>query len=240
MAANNEVGMVQPLEELGLRLRQGPGSRPLFHTDAVQAVGKIPTNVKTLGVDLLSLSSHKIYGPKGVGALFVRKGTTIDSLIHGGGHEGGRRAGTENVPGLVGLGKAAELVCGDLDQESERQRALTDHLWTRILGEIPDCRLNGDETLRLPNTLNVSFPRIEGESAMLMLDNKGIALATGSACSSGEPEPSHALLAMGVDTVAARGALRFSLGRGSTRAQIDEVMEVLPGIIERLREMSPL
>ena len=188
----------------------------------------------------MTLSSHKIYGPKGAGALFVKKGTGLDPLMHGGGHEGGRRAGTENVPGLVGLGKAAELAFADLDHEAERLKGLTDYLWKRIAAEIPDVLLNGPERLRLPNTLNVSFPRLEGESAMLMLDGKGIALSTGSACSSGELEPSHALLAMGVDTVAARGALRFSLGRGNTRAQIDEVMEVLPGIIERLREMSPL
>jgi cysteine desulfurase len=237
MTANNETGVINPIAEIGKVTKE---KGVLFHTDAVQAVGKIPIDVEELGVDLLSISAHKIYGPKGMGALFLREGVAIDPLVHGGGHEGGRRAGTENIPGIAGLGKAAEIARRDLEEEFPRQTALRDRLWERAQEEIPDIRLNGHPVKRLPNTANISFPRIEGESAMMMLDAKGIAISTGSACSSEDLEPSHVLKAMGVDTVTARGALRFSFGLGSREEDLDTLMEHLPKIVERLRHMSPL
>jgi cysteine desulfurase len=237
MMANNETGSVNAIADIG-KVTRAKGV--LFHTDAVQAVGKIPIAVDDLGVDLLSLSGHKFYGPKGMGALYVRTGSPLDPFVHGGGHEGGRRAGTENIPGIVGLGQAAESARIELETERKRQEGLRDYFWQRIGESIPDVRLNGHPKMRLPNTLNVSFPRLEGESALLMLDNNGIAISTGSACSSEELEPSHVLTAMGVDNISARGALRFSLGRENTREEIDAAMELLPGIIARLREMSPL
>jgi len=237
MMANNETGTLNDIAGVGHVTR---GKGVLFHTDAVQAVGKVPISVDDLGIDLLSISGHKIYGPKGIGALYVREGVEIDPYVHGGGHEGGRRAGTENIPGIVGLGKAAELALREIDERAARLTAVRDYLWQRLDEEIPDVSLNGHPTERLPNTANVSFPRIEGESAMMMLDNKGIALSTGSACSSEDLEPSHVLTAMGIGSLDARGALRFSLGRESERAEIDAVMEVLPGVVERLRAMSPL
>jgi cysteine desulfurase len=237
MMANNETGSVNAIADIG-KVTRAKGV--LFHTDAVQAVGKLPIAVDDLGIDLLSLSSHKFYGPKGMGALYVRTGTSLDPFVHGGGHEGGRRAGTENIPGIVGLGQAAESARIELESERARQEGLRDYFWQRINESIPEVRLNGHPTMRLPNTLNVSFPRLEGESALLMLDNKGVAISTGSACSSEELEPSHVLTAMGVDNLSARGALRFSLGRENTREEVDGVMELLPGIIARLREMSPL
>jgi cysteine desulfurase len=237
MFANNETGTLNPVGEIAAVAKERGVA---FHTDAVQAVGKIPIDVGTLGVDLLSLSSHKLYGPKGVGALVVRKGINLDSLQHGGGHEAGRRAGTENIPGIVGLGKAAEVAAKDLAVEGKRLRDLTMDLWKGIKVMIPEVRLNGHLEERLPNTLNVSFPRIEGESVLMMLDRKGIALSTGSACSSEDLEPSHVLTAMGVDNIAARGALRFSLGRANGAADVETVLKELPPVIERLRQMSPL
>jgi cysteine desulfurase len=237
MMANNETGTLNDLAEIG-RITREKGV--LFHTDAVQAVGKVPIAVDDLGVDMLSMSGHKIYGPKGVGALYVRRGVSADPFMHGGGHEGGRRAGTENVPGIVGLGKASRVALSGIDERAARLAELCDYLWQRVVETIPDVRLNGHPTERLPNTANISFPRIEGESAMMMLDNKGVALSTGSACSSEDLEPSHVLTAMGVSNLDARGALRFSLGRDSRREEIDAVMAVLPGIISRLRDMSPL
>jgi cysteine desulfurase len=237
MMANNETGTLNDLAEIG-RITRGKGV--LFHSDAVQAVGKVPIAVNDLGVDMVSMSGHKIYGPKGIGALYVRRGVSVDPFMHGGGHEGGRRAGTENVPGVVGLGKAARIALSGIDERAARLTELRDYLWQRVVETIPDVRLNGHPTGRLPNTANISFPRIEGESAMLMLDNKGVALSTGSACSSEDLEPSHVLTAMGVSNLDARGALRFSLGRDSGREEVDAVMAVLPGIISRLREMSPL
>jgi len=237
MTANNETGSLNPVAEIGRTTRE---RGILFHTDAVQAVGKIPIDVEEMGVDLLSLSAHKIYGPKGMGALFLREGAEVDPVMHGGGHEGGRRAGTENIPGIAGLGKAAEIARREMEEEGPRLRALRDEFWERVQKEVPDVRLNGHPEKRLPNTVNISFPRIEGESAMMMLDTKGIALSTGSACSSEDLEPSHVLKAMGIDTVDARGALRFSFGRGTTGEEIDTLMEHLPGIVERLRQMSPL
>jgi cysteine desulfurase len=237
MAANNESGALHPIAEIARVTRE---KGVLFHTDAVQAVGKIPVDVRAWGVDLLSLSGHKINGPKGMGALYVRAGARLDSLIHGGGHEGGRRAGTENMPGIVGLGKAAELARQNLAAESRDLAALRDRLWGLIEERIPDVQLNGHPQRRLPNTLNVSFPRIEAESALLLLDQLGIAVSTGSACSSEDAEPSHVLTAMGISPLAARGAIRFSLGMGNTREDVDYLMEHLPGIIEKLRAMSPL
>jgi cysteine desulfurase len=237
MMANNETGTLNDIAALGRITRE---AGVLFHTDAVQAVGKVSIPVEEFGVDLLSISAHKLYGPKGTGALYVRKGIEIDPYVHGGGHEGGRRAGTENIPGIVGLGKAAELAMDGLNERAARLTDVRDYLWKRIGEEIPEVKLNGHPGERLPNTANVSFPRIEGESAMMMLDTRGVALSTGSACSSEDLEPSHVLTAMGVSNLDARGALRFSLGRESDRAEVDAVMEVLPGIIERLRAMSPL
>lgn len=237
MAANNETGALHPIREIA-RVTREQGA--LFHTDAVQAVGKIPIDVTSWGVDLLSLSGHKIYGPKGMGALYVREGVRIDSLIHGGGHEGGRRAGTENIAGIVGLGKAAELSRVHLAPEARALTELRDRLWDLIRERIPDVQLNGHPEQRLPNTLNVSFPRLEAESALMLLDQQGIAVSTGSACSSEDAEPSHVLTAMGIPPLAARGAIRFSFGRANTHADIDCLMEHLPGIIARLRAISPL
>jgi cysteine desulfurase len=237
MAANNESGTVNPIAAIGRACRE---RGVLFHTDAVQAVGKIPLDVKVAGVDFLSLSGHKIYGPKGVGALYIREGVTIDPLIHGGGHEIGRRAGTEHTSGIVGLGKAAELARLELAAEARQLTALRDDLWARIREQIPEVRLNGHPTERLPNTLNVSFPRIEAESALMLLDREGIAVSTGSACSSEDQEASHVLTAMGRTALEARGAIRFSLGRDNTPADIDRLMATLPGIIGKLRAMSPL
>jgi len=237
MAANNESGSINPVAAIGRACRE---RGVLFHTDAVQAVGKIPTPVADWGVDLLSISAHKIYGPKGVGVLYIREGVTIDPLMHGGGHEIGRRAGTEHTSGIVGLGKAAELARLELDAEAAQLTALRDDLWERIRAQIPDVRLNGHPSERLPNTLNVSFPRIEAESALMLLDHEGIAVSTGSACSSEDQEASHVLTAMGRTALEGRGAIRFSLGRDNTPADIDRVMAHLPGIIGRLREMSPL
>jgi cysteine desulfurase len=237
MMANNETGTLNDLAAVG-RIARERGV--LFHTDAVQAVGKVPISVGDLGIDLLSLSGHKIYGPKGIGALYVGSGVKIDPYVHGGGHEEGRRAGTENIPGIVGLGMAAEVAANGLEERSAKLTKVRDYLWERIREEIPDVQLNGHPEERLPNTANISFPRIEGESAMMMLDTRSIALSTGSACSSEDLEPSHVLTAMGVSGLDARGALRFSFGREGSREEVDAVMEVLPGIIERLRSMSPL
>jgi cysteine desulfurase len=237
MAANNESGSINPVAAIGRVCRE---RGVLFHTDAVQAVGKIPTPVADWGVDLLSISAHKIYGPKGVGVLYIREGVTIDPLMHGGGHEIGRRAGTEHTSGIVGLGKAAELARLELDADAAQLTALRDGLWERIQAQIPDVRLNGHPTERLPNTLNVSFPRIEAESALMLLDRQGFAVSTGSACSSEDQEASHVLTAMGRTSLEARGAVRFSLGRDNTLADIERLMTHLPGIIGRLREMSPL
>ncbi|HEY6001071.1 MAG TPA: cysteine desulfurase NifS [bacterium] len=237
MAANNESGTVNPIAEIGRLCRE---RRVLFHTDAVQAVGKVPLDVQAANVDFLSLSGHKIYGPKGTGALYIREGVTIDPLIHGGGHEIHRRAGTEHTSGIVGLGKAAELARLELDAEARQLTALRDRLWERIRAEIPDVRLNGHPTQRLPNTLNVSFPRIEAESALMLLDQQGFAVSTGSACSSEDQEASHVLTAMGRSPLEARGAIRFSLGRDNTPEDIERLMAVLPGIIAKLRAMSPL
>jgi len=232
MHANNEVGTIQPLAEIGHIARE---NRVLFHTDAIQAFGKLPTRVDELGVDLLSLSAHKIYGPKGVGALYVRQGTRLDPLLHGGHHEHNRRAGTENVAGIVGLGQAAELALAEIEEEAGRLASLRERLWHRIVANVEGVRRNGHPTQALPNTLNVCFGYIEGESIVLGLDMKGIALSSGSACTAGALDPSHVLLAMGLEPGIAQGAIRFSLGRGNTAEQVDHVVAALQGIIEPLQ-----
>ncbi len=237
MHANNEVGTVQPISEMVALCRERGA---LFHTDAVQTFGKLDCDVRALGVDLLSLSAHKIYGPKGVGALYIRKGTRLHSLIHGGGHERGRRAGTENVAGIVGLGAAAELAMREREEECRRLSQLRDRLWQGIQSAIADVRRNGHPERSLPGTLSVCFRYIEGESVLLMLDLKGIACSSGSACTSGSLEPSHVLAAMGVPTEEAQGSVRFSLGRYNTEEEVDQVVEVLKESVAKLRAMSPL
>ncbi|MDD2497565.1 MAG: cysteine desulfurase NifS [Desulfitobacteriaceae bacterium] len=236
MHVNNEVGTIQPIEEIGLIARE---KGIIFHTDAVQSVGKIPVDVKKLGVDLMSLSAHKIYGPKGIGALFIRRNTTIDPFIFGGGQERKRRPGTENVPGIVGFGKAAEIAQRDLPADMERITYLRDKLIDGILSSIPYTQLNGDRQKRIPNNANFSFRFVEGESLLLMLDMKNIAASSGSACTSGSTDPSHVLLAMGIPFEIAFGSLRFTLGKENTEEDIDYVLKVLPLIVERLRAMSP-
>ncbi len=236
MHANNEVGTVQPLAEIG-RIAKEKGVT--FHTDAVQTFGKLPTKVDELGVDLFSLSAHKLYGPKGVGALYVRKGTRLDSLLHGGHHERNRRAGTENVAGIVGLGRTVELALTEMEEEAHRQATLRERLWEGIAANVEGVRRNGHPTQALPGTLNVCFEYIEGESIILSLDMKGVAVSSGSACTSDFLEPSHVLLAMGVPPAIVQGSIRFSLGRDNTAEQVDYVLAELPAIIERLRAMSP-
>jgi cysteine desulfurase len=237
MHANNEVGTIEPVEEICEFARE---AGICFHTDAVQTVGHIPVDVDTLGVDLLSVSGHKLYGPKGVGALYVRKGTRLVPLIHGGEHEKRHRAGTENVPGIVGLGKAAELAGQGMEKEMERLAYLRDRLIRGLLERVDHIRLNGHPIKRLPNNVNVSVDFVEGESMLLNLDLEGICASTGSACSSSSLEPSHVLLALGLPPEQAHGSLRFTLGRENTEEDIGRVLEVLPGIIAKLRAMSPL
>jgi cysteine desulfurase len=237
MHANNEVGTIQPIEEIG---RIAKAHDIPFHTDAVQSMGKIPIDVHAMHIDLLSLSGHKIYGPKGVGALYIRKRTRLAPLMHGGHHERNQRPGTENVPGIVGLGKAVQLAEQDLEAHVRQVREVRDALERRIMGEIEHVFRNGHPTERLPVTSNLSFASVEGESLILSLDMKGVGVASGSACTSGSLEPSHVLTAMGVPPELAQSSLRFSLGRDNTLDDVDYVMEVLPGIVERLRAMSPL
>jgi len=236
MHANNELGTIQPLEEIGRLAREHD---IYLHTDAVQAVGKIPVDVEKLGVDLLSLSAHKLYGPKGVGALYTRKGTILRPLLYGGHHERDRRPGTENVPGIVGLGKAAELAREYLDKEAHRVAALRDRLEEGILRRVPLVTVNGDRAQRLPNTTNISFDYVEGEGFVIAMDLRGIACSTGAACSSGSLEPSHVLAALGKTPEQARSSIRFSLGRFNTSEEIDYTLEVLPDVAERLRAVSP-
>jgi cysteine desulfurase len=237
MHANNEVGTIQSAKELGALAGQ---RGVLFHTDAVQSVGKLPVDVKALNVDLLSMSSHKFYGPKGVGALRIRKGTKIQSLAHGGHHEDWKRAGTENVPGIVGMAKALEICHEEMAIVSNREGQLRDALQKGILEAIEDVHVNGHPTQRLPGSLSLCFGAVEGEALILSLDLKGVAASTGSACSSGSLEPSHVLKAMGVPIELAHGSARLTLGRGNTQEDIDYVLEILPEIVERLRSMSPL
>jgi len=237
MFANNEIGTIQPIEEIG-KIAKERGI--YFHTDAVQAVGNIDIDVKKYNIDLLSLSAHKFYGPKGIGALYVRKGVKMNNFIQGGAQERGRRAGTENVAGIVGLAKALELATKDIDSHNKKLIALRDRLINEVLEKIPYTRLNGHPKKRLPGNVNFSFEFIEGESLLLMLDMKGIAASSGSACTSGSLDPSHVLLAIGLPHEIAHGSLRLSLGDDNTEEDIDYVLEVLPKIVNRLREMSPL
>jgi len=235
--ASNEVGTIEPIEEIG-RIAEEAGI--CFHSDAVQTVGHIPVNVDELKVDLLSISAHKLYGPKGVGALYVRKGTRLVSLMQGGEQEKGRRAGTENIPGIVGLGKAVEIAGQETAKEAERLRGLRDKLITGLLETMDHVRLNGHPTRRLPNNVNVSVGFVEGEAVLLNLDLEGICASTGSACSSASLEPSHVLLALGLPPEQAHGSLRFSLGRENSEQDVERVLRALPGIVARLRAMSPL
>ncbi len=237
MFANNEVGTIQPIAEIGKMCRE---RGVCFHTDAVQAVGKLPIDVNELGIDLLSLSAHKFYGPKGVGALYARRGVKMDPLLHGGHQERGRRAATENVAGIVGLGKAIELRLEEMESEAERLAALRDRLCDGISELIESVHLNGHPTDRLPGTLDMGFEYIEGEGIIMGLDLAGVAVSSGSACTSASLEASHVLLAMGIEPALAQGSIRFSLGRGNTDADVDYVLEKLLPIVERLRAMSML
>lgn len=236
MYANNETGVIFPVDEIA-ELVTSKGV--IFHTDAVQAVGKIPLNLSKSNIDLLSLSGHKLHGPKGVGALYVRKGTRIAPFMLGGHQEAGRRAGTENVPGIIGLGKACELAIENIEEENKKVKYLRDKLENAILEKCPDCRLNGDKENRLPNTSNISFEYIEGEAILLMLDKFGICASSGSACTSGSLEPSHVLRAMGVPFTAAHGSIRFSLSRYNTEEEVDYTIEKMPQIVNQLRKLSP-
>ncbi|RKY56362.1 MAG: cysteine desulfurase NifS [Candidatus Neomarinimicrobiota bacterium] len=237
MHANNEIGTIQPIRQIG-EIAKKHGIK--FHTDAVQTFGHIPVNANDLNVDLLSISAHKFYGPKGVGALYIRKGTKITPQSHGGDQERRRRASTENVPGIVGLGKAVEIATESMADEADRQTKLRNDFIKAILEKIPDSRLNGHPVDRLPNNINISFEGIEGESILLNLDMYGIAASTGSACSSSSLEPSHVLLSIGLTHELAHGSVRFSLGKHTTREELDRVVDILPGIIQKLRAMSPL
>jgi cysteine desulfurase len=237
MHANSEVGTIQPVAAIGQTARERGVP---FHVDAVQTFGKLPIDLDASGIDLLSFSGHKIYGPKGIAGLYVRKGTRMVAVQHGGDHERRRRAGTENVPGIVGLGKAVELRERDMADEAERLQALRDRLWEGVHGRVPDVRLNGHPTARLPGTCNLSFRDVESESIVLGLDLRGVAVSAGSACTSGNVEPSYVLVAMGVELPWAVGAVRCSLGRGTTAADIDHVIECLESVVAKLRELSPI
>ena len=237
MFANNEVGTIMPIEQIGETCKK---HGVLFHTDAVQAVGHVPVDVEKMHIDLLSLSGHKFHGPKGVGALYVRKGVRIPALILGGAQERRKRAGTENVPGIVGMGKAIELATAELEDNAAKMKVLRDRLIFGIPARIPDVKLNGHPTERLPNNVNFSIRFIEGESILLMLDLNGIAASSGSACTSGSLDPSHVLLAMGLPHEVAHGSLRLTLSEFTTPEEIDYVLDTLPPIVEKLRAMSPL
>jgi len=236
MFANNETGVVQPVGEIG---KIAAEADIYFHTDAVQAAGKIPIDVNEIGCDLLTISGHKIHGPQGVGALYVRKGTRLEPMLHGGSHERSRRAGTENVPGIVGLGKAAEIARNSLAEDAQRLSALRDKLQQGLLHRVPQSRVNGGAAPRTPNTTNLVFPGVEGEALLIALDLKGLACSTGAACSSGAVEPSHVLTAIGLPPEEARASLRFSLGRHTTSADIDFALNVVPAAVAQLRELSP-
>ncbi|MGA2317796.1 MAG: cysteine desulfurase NifS [Thermodesulfobacteriota bacterium] len=236
MYANNETGVIFPIEEIGeiVKARGIP-----FHTDAVQAAGKIPLNMKKSKVDMLSISGHKLHAPKGIGVLYIRKGTKFSPFLIGGHQEKGRRGGTENVPYIIGLGKACELAKKHLDEENTRVKPLTDYLEAKLLEKIPNTLVNGDRVHRLPNTVSVSFEYVEGESILLLLSDLGICASSGSACTSGSLEPSHVLRAMGVPFTAAHGSIRFSLSIYNTKEEMDYIIEHLPPIIQRLRDISP-
>ena len=236
MHANNELGTIQPIEEIG---RIAAEADVYFHCDAVQSAGKLPLDVNRLGVDLLSISAHKIYGPKGVGALYVRAGTPLEPQFHGGHHERDRRPGTENVPGIVGFGKAAELASMRLTTDSARIESLRDRLEEMLVSSLASVRVNGDRSRRVPNTTNLAFTAAGGEALVIALDLRGVACSTGAACSSGAVEPSHVLLAIGLSPDEARSSLRFSLGRTTTAAEIDRAADIIPPTVERLRALSP-
>jgi cysteine desulfurase len=236
MHANNELGTIQPVEEIG---RLAAEADVYFHCDAVQSAGKLPLDVNRFGVDLLSISAHKIYGPKGVGALYVRSGTALEPQFHGGHHERDRRPGTENVPGIVGLGKAAEMAKFYLAEDSSRTESLRDRLEEALVSSLPSVHVNGERDRRIANTTNLAFSAAAGESLVIALDLQGIACSTGAACSSGAVEPSHVLLAIGLSPDEARSSLRFSLGRATTAAEIDRAISVIPATVERLRALSP-
>ena len=237
MFANNEIGTLQPIAEIGKLARE---KGILFHTDAVQAFGHVPINVDEMGIDMLSASGHKLNGPKGIGFLYIRKGVKIRSFVHGGAQERKRRAGTENVPGIVGIGVAAKLCADTMEERSKRETELRDHLIERVMKEIPYTRLNGHRTRRLPNNANFSFQFVEGESMLIMLDMAGICASSGSACTSGSLDPSHVLLAIGLPHEIAHGSLRLTLGEDTTLEEIDFVVDKLKEIVAKLRSMSPL
>ena len=236
MHANNELGTVQPLADIG---RVAAEADVYFHTDAVQSVGKIPVDVRSLQLDLLSLSGHKLYAPKGIGALFIKGGVRVRQFLYGGHHQRGFRPGTENVAGIVGLGKAAELARISLDSDAQRISALRDKLEHGLLSRIPDSRANAANAPRTPNTSNITFPGIEGEALIIALDLKGLACSTGAACSSGAVEPSHVLTAIGLPASEARASIRFSLGRHTTAAEIGAALEIVPAAVAQLRKLSP-
>lgn len=236
MWANNETGVIFPLEEIAEIVKE---AECVMHTDAVQAVGKIPIDVRKTPVDMLSLSGHKLHSPKGIGALYIRKGTKLQTFMIGGHQENGRRGGTENVPYIVGLGKACELAAANINDEMTRVARLRDKLQKGLLSNCPDTTVNGDEKHRLPNTTNISFQYIEGEAILYHLSDLGIAASSGSACTSGSLEPSHVIRAMGIPFTAAHGSIRFSLSRYNTEEEIDYVIENMPAIVERLRNLSP-
>lgn len=237
MFANNEIGTIQPIKEIGAIAKE---HGILFHTDAVQAYGHVPINVDDLGIDMMSASGHKVNGPKGIGFLYIRKGVKIRSFIHGGAQERKRRAGTENVPGIVGFGKAAEIAMKTMEQRAEHESGLRDYLIERVMAEVPYTRVNGHRTMRLPNNVNFAFQFIEGESLLIMLDGKGICGSSGSACTSGSLDPSHVLLAIGLPHEIAHGSLRLTLSEDNTREEMDFVAESIKAIVDRLRHMSPL
>ena len=237
MYANNEIGTIMPIKEIGAVAK---AHKIPFHTDAVQAVGQVRIDVKDQNIDLLSLSGHKINGPKGMGVLFIKRGLKLENLIHGGGQERGRRAGTENLPGIVGLAKAMELTYTDFDAKIEKMTKLRDKLIKGLLESIPYCKLNGHPTKRLANNANIGVEYVEGESLLLLLDMNGIAASSGSACTSGSLDPSHVLLALGIPHEKAHGSIRFTLGVQNTEEEIDVVLEKMPAIVQRMRDMSPL
>ncbi|HIV24172.1 MAG TPA: cysteine desulfurase NifS [Candidatus Scatomonas pullistercoris] len=237
MFANNEIGTIQPIREIGMIARE---HGILFHTDAVQAFGQVPIDVDACHIDMLSSSAHKINGPKGIGFLYIRKGVKIRSFIHGGAQERKRRAGTENVPGIVGYGAAAKLAADTMEERTEKERRLRDYMIGRIRSEVSCCRLNGDPERRLPNNVNFSFEFIEGESLLIMLDMEGICASSGSACTSGSLDPSHVLLAIGLPHELAHGSLRLTLSAETTKEDIDYTVEKIKEIVEKLRSMSPL
>ena len=237
MFANNEIGTIQPIKEIGMIAKE---HNILFHTDAVQAFGQVPINVDELNIDMLSSSGHKINGPKGIGFLYIRKGVKIRSFVHGGAQERKRRAGTENVPGIVGYGVAAKRAADSMEERTKKEIELRVYFIGRILNEIPYVRLNGDPKRRLPNNINVSFQFVEGESLLIMLDMKGIAASSGSACTSGSLDPSHVLLAIGLPHEIAHGSLRMTISDETTKEDLDYTLDQIKEIISRLRQMSPL